>query len=397
MEITKTSDVKTLRYGDKDTQFDVFNIPLDNLIYNKYNGRIKSIVKSYESGMSRDLNPKNIFDANIIESFLFDSAEHRNEKTIQSLRDYGQQEIGIVTKDMIVIDGNRRVSLLRKIAKQDNTDGFFKAIILPDKLSESPLEIIKLETNYQMGVDNKVEYKPIEKYLRCKELISDYKVSLNEVSKLMSETEFRILQWLDILKLMEEYLDYLNSPFVYTRLDKTEGHFVDLFNYLNKYKSQGVLNIDELKQVYFDYIRLGLPVQRLRVIGNPNNSMSLFARSDYWKSFYIKHLDIKNNLNEINFQELKKKHIEKSNEEIFIKLDREFKDTLDESLKLNLVSGEIYIKSIQEKTSLKKELKRIKLYLNELKITENISEEKNEIDLLFDQIIKIIQDLKNKL
>mgnify|MGYP006173833045 CR=1 FL=1 len=40
----------------------------------------------------------------IIENYLFESAENRNEKTLQSLKNYGQQEIGIVTKDLIVID-----------------------------------------------------------------------------------------------------------------------------------------------------------------------------------------------------------------------------------------------------------------------------------------------------
>lgn len=397
MENKITSEMKMIWYKGEMKVFPVYQIPLENLIYNKYNGRIKSIVKSYESGLGRILNPLEESDKNIIESFLYDSAEYRNEKTIQSLRDYGQQEIGIVTKDMIVIDGNRRASLLSKIFKEDKKINFFKAVILPDDLNDNQLEIIKLETNYQMGVDNKVEYKPIEKYLRCKELVYDFNIDINEVSKLMSEKVSRINQWLDILKLMEEYLDYLKSPNVYTRLDKTEGHFVDLYNYLNKYKNSGAEDIDQLKKVYFDYIRLGLPVQRLRIIGNPNNSMSLFTRKDYWNTFYERHLDITRDYSEKNFKNLKEEHIDKSNEEIFNKLDYDFKTKLDEDLKDNLVSGEIYIKNQHEKKSTLKELNRINKYLEDLKFNENILSEKDEIKSILDKIINRAILLKTEL
>lgn len=397
MEITLTDDVKTITYKGITEPHKVYKIPLENLIYNKYNGRIKSIVKSYESGLGRELDSKNEKDSRIIESFLYDSAEYRNEKTLQSLKDYGQQEVGIVTKDMIIIDGNRRASLLKKLHRESNGVPYFRAIILADNLEEKALEIIKLETNYQMGVDNKVEYKPIEKYLRCQELVYVYQMEISEVAKLMSEKPARINQWLEILRLMDEYLKYLGSPNVYTRLDKTEGHFVDLFNYSNKYSSQSNSKVDELKRVYFDYIRLGLPVQRLRVLGNPKNSMSLFSIDNYWQSFYTKHIEITENNSTTNFKELKTKYPEKSNEEIFIKLDYDYKSNFDEELKENLISGEIYIKSINEKKSILKELNRIHKSLNQLNINDNILSERNEIIEFLDSIIEVSISLKDRL
>lgn len=369
MNLIPTGDIKTIFYDGKAQPFPVYAIPLESLTYNKYNGRIKSAVTSFESGRKRILDPKDPKDANIIEIFLYGSAEQRNEKTIKSLRDYGQQEVGIVTNDLIIIDGNRRASLLKKISREDDVSLFFKAIVLPDNLADKELEIIRLETNYQMGVDNKVEYKPIEKYLRCKELTEKFGISTKEVATLMSEKETRIIQWLEILKLMDEYLEYLTSPGVYTRLDKTEGHFVDLYGYLKKYQNDATLNLNELKTVYFDYIRLGLPVQRLRVLGNPNNNMSLFARREYWDDFYQRYLEVKRPYIEEGFPSLKEKNKDNSNEEIFLFLDRKFKEELEENLKENLVSGEIYIKSITEKNSVKKELLRIRKYLSNYKPT----------------------------
>jgi hypothetical protein len=399
MEIKETEEKKRIWYDKSMKLFTVVEIPLEKLIYNKYNGRIKSIVKSCESSLGRLLDPKNEYDKTLIESFLYDSAEYRNPKTIQSLRDYGQQEVGIVTKDMIIIDGNRRASLLHKISKEDKKKIYFKAIVLDDNLDDKDkhLEIIKLETNYQMGVDSKVDYKPIEKYLRCQELILENNVPVSEVSKLMSETIPRINQWMEILTLMEEYLTYLNSPNVYTRLDKKEGHFVDLYVYLKNYRSKDTLGLDELKKVYFDYVRLGLPVQRIRIIGNPSNSMSLFAKKDYWVTFYDRHKEITQSYKEINFKDLKKEYVEKSNEEVFNRLDNDYIANLGEELKSNLVSGEIFIKSILEKKSMFKELNRIQKYLTEVNINDNLLEEKYEIINILQKIIGSAISLKEKL
>ena len=45
--------------------FDVWEIPIDALIYNQYNGRIGSVVKSYEK-QSHTLNPEDSSDAALI-------------------------------------------------------------------------------------------------------------------------------------------------------------------------------------------------------------------------------------------------------------------------------------------------------------------------------------------
>lgn len=396
MNFKKTGEVKEIWYDGKMRPFEVVQIPLNQLVYNKYNGRIKSLVKSYESSNNRLLNPKDEKDKQIIESYLYDSAINRNEKTIQSLNDYGQQEIGIVTKDLIVIDGNRRSSLLNKLYRTNKKIDYFKAIILPNNLLDNKLEIIRLETNYQMGVDNKVEYKPIEKYLRCQELVYEYELPIHDVAKLMSEKDSRISQWLDILKLMEEYLTYLNSSSVYTRLEKKEGHFVDLFNYLKKHNSLG-RETEALKETYFDYIRLGVAGSRIRIIGNPRNSMSVFSKTEYWKDFYKNHCSIKETFEEPLFTTLKSKYPEKSNEQIFNKLDQDFKNEIGNNLIDNLTAGEIFIKQLSERKNTIKKLTNFSGYLKHFESTENTLSDKEEILDLLEDIIKNATSLKSNL
>jgi hypothetical protein len=304
------------------------------------------------------------------------------------LKNYGQQEIGIVTQDLIVIDGNRRASLLSKLYREGNNIDYFKAIILPDTLENNPIEIIKLETNYQMGVDNKVEYKPIEKYLRCKELIEKHKVSIDEVAKLMAEKTTRINQWMNILHLMDDYLSYLDSPDVYTRLDKREGHFVDLNNYLKQ-----ISNNSELKEVYFDFIRLGLPVQRVRVIGNPKDNQSLFSNSNLWEPFYTEHKSIKATFIETKFNDVKSDNPEMSNEQIFGNIDNLFKENLNVNLVNNLVKGEIAIKELKVKNNIKNELNKTYKYLCSINSLDIIETERAQI---VDLLNSISSESKNK-
>ena len=143
---------------------------MEALIYNQYNGRIGSIVKSFER-QSHPLNPEDPNDAMIIEEFLWDSKRDANKNTLLSLRRTGQIKFGIVTADGVIIDGNRRASLMANIIRdpkssQEEKDRckYFKAVILPEDASKK--DTLQLETSFQMGEDEKVDYNPIEKYLK---------------------------------------------------------------------------------------------------------------------------------------------------------------------------------------------------------------------------------------
>lgn len=288
---------KYIWYNESSTKFGVHEIPLDLLTYNPYNGRIMSLTISFEK-QHADVDLTKDENKELIEKFLWDSAPDYNQNTLKSLRQYGQNEIGIVTKDGVIIDGNRRAYLLSVLNKEDGLDRKFLAIILPDELENKRDEISKLETIYQIGVDDKVDYNPIEKYLKSDELKKFFDV--DKIAELMSEKPSKINSYLAILNLMKEYLDYLGYPEVFTKLYKKEGHFVDLNNYLNSYSKSSTKyqlvnwqyndnDISELKKIYFDYIRLGLPVSNTRVIGRPNNANSFFCHQDVWSGFKLKH------------------------------------------------------------------------------------------------------------
>lgn len=295
-----------LRYKGETKPEIVWRIPLDYLIYNKYNGRIGSDVLSYEK-QNRELNAELDQDRELIERFLYDSKKDRNDITMKSLLKIGQQRYGIVTSNGIIVDGNRRAMLLNRLFHKHEELGYsyaqvekckyFLAIILPDDAEEPDIQ--QLETIYQMGEDDKLDYNPIEKYLKCKQLKRLGFTEL-QIAEFMSEKETQIKNWLAILTLMEEYLQEYGYDGIYTRLEKTEGPFVDLRNYLDSYDKKGanIRNMDwtydnsdlsDLKRVCFDYIRARYEGKEFREIAKTGKDGSIFFFKDLWNDFLRQH------------------------------------------------------------------------------------------------------------
>ena len=284
---------KEIMWQDSLQVMGVYKIPLKYLVYNKYNGRILSRTKSLES-QGGDLNPENEHDKKVIEKLLWDSKPDRNKKTKDDIEQHGQKEIGIITKDGIIIDGNRRAMLLNQIDKFN----YFKAVILPVTLEENPIEIEKLETTYQMGEDEKLGYNPVEKYLKAKTL-KQKGVSEKQISDWMGESESTVEEYLNVMETMDDYLDYLGYNGIYTQLDNREDQFINLTKWLKTFYGGGSIkafdgytdaDVDDLKIISFDYIRVKFEGKKFRYIGYGQKQNHFFGNKKIWESFRDKHL-----------------------------------------------------------------------------------------------------------
>ena len=281
-----------------------YAIPLEYLVYNPYNGRIGSVVKSYER-QNHQLDPEDPEDKKRIEKFLWDSKPEANKNTKKRLLKEHQQKHGIVTADGIIIDGNRRASLLNNLMDDETVPfnekshcQFFIAIILPEDADKK--EILSLETTYQMGEDAKVDYNPIEKYLKCKDL-KDAGFTDDDIAGMMDCKRGEVRTMLSTLSLMDEYLDEYGYSGMYTQLDKSEDSFLKLSSALKKYRA-GVpsmwaydpeADVADLKLIAFDYIRANFEQTLFRdIISVPSAkkpASSFFAKQEVWEQFRDKH------------------------------------------------------------------------------------------------------------
>lgn len=272
-EIREGAPVATgtkLKYQGEIREFNVYKIPLEFLAYNVENGRISSLVKSYKREHG-DLDMTRSADSLKIAQFLFESSEDRNKQTMRDLAQNGQLEPGIITMDGVIVDGNRRASLLRRITESREFDqttkdkcSYFLARILPEDADEK--EILRLETSYQMGADSKVDYNPIEKYLHTRDM-HDKNFSIDQIAEYMGLSSNKdVLLNLEIMELIDSYLETYGYTGIYTRLPRgCEDDFLKLNAALKKIRGGKIswIQSDELDEVEndlrlicFDFIRL---------------------------------------------------------------------------------------------------------------------------------------------
>ena len=275
----------------------VYKIPLEYLSYNPYNTRFLAQAKTLEKRLGRTLSDENAEDIFEIENFLWKLKEDKNANTIDSLIKEGQLQPGVVTNDGIVLSGNRRFRLLNEISrnhskyKDHSLEGlqFFEAAILTEKLTDK--EIRAYESFYQYGNEDKVEYDPIQKYIAAyeqSELGFELQDIANHFLSITAGDVKVVKKWLKVFELMTEYLEYIGEDGIYTALTNREEAFLNLYETEKSLrtgkKGKSIWAFDELdlvdlKQRYFDYIRLGKATHDFRYL------IKVFSEKKRWDAF----------------------------------------------------------------------------------------------------------------
>ena len=306
-EITKSNVFSTdgkgkrLRYRGEVKTFVEYEIPIELLVYNVENGRIASLVKSFEKEHST-LNPEREEDALRIAKFLYDSNDIANKKTKKDIADNGQLETGIITSDGVIVDGNRRASLMLSILNDESYPPAvrarcekFRTVVLPEDADEK--EILRLETTFQMGTDEKVGYNAIEKYLHAYDM-QEKGFSIADIEEYMGlENTSKVMELLQVKELIDDYLDYYDYTGIYTRLPRGfEDDLQKLNQALKKIRDGRIGWIpndklyeveNDLKCICFDFIRLNAKSKEgfdFRAIASTANN-NFLLNEDVWKRF----------------------------------------------------------------------------------------------------------------
>ena len=144
--------------------FDIYRIKCDLLFYNDQNDRIATWVSEYNAAQDADLLALGREEYNgAIEGFIVESNPGALKKTEKSIALRGQLRPGIVLNDGRVIDGNRRLTCIRRLARQNNEAGWFEAAVIDDATGSDPKRIKLLELAIQIGEEEKVAYDPVDR------------------------------------------------------------------------------------------------------------------------------------------------------------------------------------------------------------------------------------------
>lgn len=260
---------RKISFAGENKDWKVFRIPINYLVLNKTNGRINTDVESWEAQFGT-LDIENPEHEKKIEEWIWTKHPIENEKTISDLERNGQKEPGQVTLDGVVVGGNRRVTLLRKLGVT-----YFDAVIMESD-SSNPLDILRLEKTLQHGVDSQVDYATLEKYFEAsivvdklggRKAIEDSDDLFEQVKEMLPRysTKRELMDELDVKDSMEKYLEYIRAPGYYKALYQKENYLIEYTKSLKHYKVGNKSHADrqltrreisDWEQMVFDLTRI---------------------------------------------------------------------------------------------------------------------------------------------
>lgn len=222
--------------------FDIYRIKCDLLFYNDQNDRIATWVSEYNSAQGADLLALGRDEYNgVIEDFIVESNPGALRKTETSIALQGQLRSGTVLNDGRVIDGNRRLTCVRRLARANNEAGWFEAAILDDATGSDPKRIKLLELTIQIGEEEKVAYDPVDRLVGVyRDVIKNKLISPAEYGNATGLTEAEVKKFIDRAQYMEEFLKFCQAPEQYhlARALKVDGPLGEFKRILKKYESK---------------------------------------------------------------------------------------------------------------------------------------------------------------
>ena len=248
-----------------------YRLPLELVYYNIENGRFASeYTQLVRDNGGKNLDATNKEDAKKIQTLLLELNQEDTNRTYIHLQQHGQTDLGLITQDGYLIDGNRRMSIISKLLedKHDQKYGFIEVAKLDRDIDSKNLWAI--EAGISMGMDPKVRYGPINDLLKLEKGIKSG-FTVDEIAELLyGGKPEEIEKKLKKLELMKEYLnEYYDDDEDFTPLIGTDTHFTTIQDNEQSAENKDV-DVEELqaiRNVGFRLTREKTPHRRLRSIG----------------------------------------------------------------------------------------------------------------------------------
>ena len=228
---------RKLNVDGKTSAYPVYKIRLDQLRYNTQNDRIATWVSEYQEehgeGSLDELDTEELNE--IIEGYIQESDPEKLNATKKSIRENDQQEPGVVLSNGIVIDGNRRFTCLRQLARENDKFNWFEAVILPDELGQDKGAIKCLELAQQFGREERVGYDPVDRLVGIYRSLIDPDTRIDNLSperyaRSAGMEIGKLNSMMARANLMVEFLEFIGAPkhFSLARSLKVDGPLGDL-------------------------------------------------------------------------------------------------------------------------------------------------------------------------
>lgn len=289
--VIKTDLSRKLTIDGHTDIYPVYKVKLDCLYFNDKNDRIVTWISKYKAEHNidnLDITNKKLYN-DVIHGFIHQSNPDAIKKTQANIELVDQREPGVILTDGRIIDGNRRVTCLRNLAKENLRFNYFETVILDVDLKNNEKQIKMLELTIQHGEESKVDYNPIDRLVGVyNDIVEKKLLTVKEYAYSTNKSEVDINKQVELSKLLVEFLEFINAPkqFHIARDLDLNGPLVELQSILKKITDED--QKEELKNIVF-----------INFLMQPESDMTRFIRkiktiasSNYIDEYLEEQMDI---------------------------------------------------------------------------------------------------------
>ncbi len=264
--------------------FDVLRVPVDYLILNADNRRFRAEKLGWEEELGRPLDPQSSEkDERSLVSILLDDAHRiaddevvgKPSKDAQALMDdwaaRGQEQPLWIRPDGCVVNGNRRLSALKRLAQQRGSAtglyDYVEVIVLPyEDIDDN--QMFQMEAREQLTEGYKVRYSDINLLLTLREAAERHEidwtddVSISATAKKIQDLVGNDARYAETqlwaIRYMDEYLDYTGESGRYQRLVGQVERFRDIGKNMKAAQREAPEQAFDLLILQFNAVRAGV-------------------------------------------------------------------------------------------------------------------------------------------
>lgn len=282
--VVKTTLTRKLTIDGLTKAYPVYKVRLDKLYYNDQNDRIATWISQYNVKNGKEISKVENREEynNIIERFIIESNPDSIRKTRKNIELVEQREPGVVLADGRIIDGNRRYTCLRELAKSSEQFNYFETVILDRDIESNAKQIKILELSIQHGEESKVDYNPIDRLVGLyKDIVERKLLTVSEYAKSTNETENDIYRKLELAKLLNEFLDFLNISKQYYIARELQIYYpLEELNKILK-KCSSDIERENIKTVVFSNIIMQTEGDMTRFVRKIKNILNTEFQDDF--------------------------------------------------------------------------------------------------------------------
>lgn len=275
--LRQTDNVNNIRINGQNQDQRVYEVRIDQLHYNVQNGRIATFISRYQMEQGALPDDAEARD-NLIERMIEQDNPARLKKTKLDIKTKGQQEVAIILSNGIVIDGNRRFTCLRLLAREEAQPRFLRCYIFPDTYDEKAIKGLELEI--QLGRDEKVDYDPISRLVDINTWVNGGLMTKDEYALHAGMKPNDMTKALREIEVLNDFLDFVNAPGAYHIAQdlKLQGIVESLAPRLQKCKNDD--ERQDMENIVFANVLMGNLGDRVRAIRDLCDYIDASERGD---------------------------------------------------------------------------------------------------------------------